>query len=236
MPLSHEQKLFFVAAIAVVAFSGMFLSLRQLSRRLQIAVAGPSVPVGQQLSPVVEALKKKDTDGDGLSDYDELFVYHTSPYLKDTDSDGIPDGQEVKNGTDPNCPEGKNCLNLGALSSPTSPAPLSPSVVSPTPQVIAPPTAASLPGLSQAPSSDMLVNLLSGNVTAQELRAFLKQQGARDEDLARIDDAALLKLYTQALTQADAQQSGNTPAPDASGSAVNPASPSPGSAPAKKNP
>lgn len=58
---------------------------------------------------------QKDTDGDGLSDADEVNVYHTSPYLKDTDSDGISDGQEVKNGTDPNCPQGKDCLANGLL-------------------------------------------------------------------------------------------------------------------------
>ena len=53
--------------------------------------------------------KTKDTDKDGLTDYLEINVYHTSPYLADTDGDGIPDGTEVKNGTDPNCPEGKVC-------------------------------------------------------------------------------------------------------------------------------
>ncbi len=56
------------------------------------------------------ALKAKDTDHDGLSDYDEINIYHTSPYLADSDSDGIPDGVEVAQGTDPNCPKGKNCL------------------------------------------------------------------------------------------------------------------------------
>ncbi|MBI5465864.1 MAG: hypothetical protein HY974_01075, partial [Candidatus Kerfeldbacteria bacterium] len=36
----------------------------------------------------IKALQTKDTDGDGLSDYDELYIYRTSPYLPDTDSDG----------------------------------------------------------------------------------------------------------------------------------------------------
>lgn len=52
-------------------------------------------------SPEVQTLRQKDTDGDGLSDYDELYIYHTSPYLKDTDSDGDNDGTEVKAGKDP---------------------------------------------------------------------------------------------------------------------------------------
>ncbi|UDQ99046.1 PA14 domain-containing protein [Lentisphaerota bacterium WC36G] len=36
-----------------------------------------------------------DTDGDSLSDYDEIYVYKTSPTYKDSDGDGISDGDEV---------------------------------------------------------------------------------------------------------------------------------------------
>ncbi len=42
-----------------------------------------------------------DTDGDGLSDGDEVHLYHTNPLIADTDGDGIPDGLEVRLGTDP---------------------------------------------------------------------------------------------------------------------------------------
>ena len=37
----------------------------------------------------------QDTDGDGISDNDEVDVYGTDPYLVDTDADGIRDGEEV---------------------------------------------------------------------------------------------------------------------------------------------
>lgn len=60
----------------------------------------------------IEALKTKDTDHDGLSDYDELYVEQTSPYLADTDSDGLSDAIEVTQGTDPNCPQGKSCIEM----------------------------------------------------------------------------------------------------------------------------
>ena len=45
---------------------------------------------------------KVDTDGDGLTDGDEVFKYHTDPTKFDTDGDGLSDGDEVlKYHTDP---------------------------------------------------------------------------------------------------------------------------------------
>lgn len=44
----------------------------------------------------------KDTDSDGLSDGDEVKKYKTHPNKPDTDGDGVKDGNEVSNGTDPN--------------------------------------------------------------------------------------------------------------------------------------
>jgi hypothetical protein len=54
-------------------------------------------------------LRAQDTDGDGLSDWDELNIYQTSPYLEDSDSDGFADKQEIDSGNDPNCPTGRDC-------------------------------------------------------------------------------------------------------------------------------
>ncbi len=42
-----------------------------------------------------------DTDRDGLTDYEEVKVYQTHPNRQDTDGDGYLDGEEVKNGYDP---------------------------------------------------------------------------------------------------------------------------------------
>ena len=42
-----------------------------------------------------------DTDGDGLMDGDEVKKYHTDPLKADTDGGGTDDGTEVKNGTNP---------------------------------------------------------------------------------------------------------------------------------------
>jgi len=43
-----------------------------------------------------------DTDGDGLSDWNELYRNWTNPFLSDTDGDGVDDKSEVDGGYDPN--------------------------------------------------------------------------------------------------------------------------------------
>ena len=43
----------------------------------------------------------KDTDKDGLSDYDEINVYKTNLNNPDSDGDGYLDGEEAKNGYSP---------------------------------------------------------------------------------------------------------------------------------------
>jgi YVTN family beta-propeller protein len=40
-----------------------------------------------------------DTDGDGITDGQEVLIYHTNPLLLSTDGTGIPDGVEVQTGT-----------------------------------------------------------------------------------------------------------------------------------------
>jgi hypothetical protein len=44
---------------------------------------------------------KSDTDGDGLSDFDEYQNFKTDPTASDTDADGISDSAEIANKTDP---------------------------------------------------------------------------------------------------------------------------------------
>jgi hypothetical protein len=42
-----------------------------------------------------------DSDGDGISDFEELYIHDSDPLDQDTDGDGIPDGWEIENGSDP---------------------------------------------------------------------------------------------------------------------------------------
>lgn len=46
-------------------------------------------------------LKNKDSDDDGLSDWDEINIFGTDPLNPDTDGDGMSDGDEVKAGRNP---------------------------------------------------------------------------------------------------------------------------------------
>ncbi|MFA6490637.1 MAG: hypothetical protein WCT43_01995, partial [Candidatus Magasanikbacteria bacterium] len=48
--------------------------------------------------------KKADTDGDGLSDSDEVKIWLTDPLKADTDGDGYLDGSEILNGFNPRGP------------------------------------------------------------------------------------------------------------------------------------
>jgi hypothetical protein len=73
----------------------------------QILFGEPVDTDGDGLDDVREAqvgtdAKNWDTDGDNLSDGDEVIIWKTDPMKKDTDGDTYDDGAEVKNGYNPN--------------------------------------------------------------------------------------------------------------------------------------
>jgi len=57
------------------------------------------------LVPIAALAGDVDTDSDGLTDYQEEFVYFTDPLISDTDGDSFPDGGEVKMGYSPLAPK-----------------------------------------------------------------------------------------------------------------------------------
>lgn len=77
--------------------------------RPQDTANSSNISFALQNASSIESLRTKDTDTDGLSDYDELYVYQTSPYLADSDSDASTDKAEIDRGSDPNCPDGQSC-------------------------------------------------------------------------------------------------------------------------------
>jgi len=111
--LSKEQKVGF-ALLSVFAILTLAIGVMQI-RNTMYGPFSLNKIVPTDLKEKVnstDALRFRDTDGDGLNDFDELYVYTTSPYLADSDSDGITDLAEVTKGTDPNCVEGQTCSAL----------------------------------------------------------------------------------------------------------------------------
>jgi cbb3-type cytochrome oxidase subunit 3 len=126
----------------------------------------------------------QDTDNDGLSDYQELNEYGTSPYLEDTDSDGIGDQAEIAAGSDPTCPQGQNCQESTLI--------------------VATSSVVSEPALTAGDSSGN-VAADSGMVSAAELRQFLLENNIIDQEtLSQISDEDILASYQQALANSQA--------------------------------
>jgi hypothetical protein len=46
----------------------------------------------------------RDSDNDGITDYDEISIFNTDPFSADTDGDGFIDSAEIENGFDPTNP------------------------------------------------------------------------------------------------------------------------------------
>lgn len=190
----QSQRLLAVILVACVAafFFGFFHILNTIrtstgADKLAQANTNALGAVGQE----IQTLKSKDTDGDGLSDYDELYVDKTSPYLKDSDGDGTSDSAEITQGTDPNCPQGAVCSALGQPENANTSA-----------------GANSVLGANQSGTG-------AGQFTASELRKMLRDAGAPATQLDAMSDEQIIAAYQQAYEQ---QTNSNTGA--ASGNSV----------------
>lgn len=199
MKQGHERRIRYTAAgaltlgVLVVTLLQFRFHLYSPLNRVLYKTARP----GEAAQEAVDTTT--DTDGDGLSDQLESKQYGTSAYIADSDSDGTNDGDEVKAGTDPNCPEGKTC---GAEAVPVATPPLGMTEEKPT------------AGGSGAVAAE--------SKSPDELRAFLKQQGVPEEILAKVDDATLIQLYQETVAEVGAPQDGaegSSPAPSTGGAA-----------------
>jgi hypothetical protein len=164
-----------------------------------------------------EALQKRtDTDGDGLSDWDEVNVYHTNPNLRDTCGDGIPDNVRVATGKNLHC-QNQNAdggspalFNAAATSSNEATGAsalqqLYPSIN--TNSVIGPDAAESGSSTLANPTASDLQQMLPRDPAA--IRAAL--QGKVDQaKLDALSDQQLLQYYDEAIAIQSGQSSGLT--------------------------
>ena len=181
--LSKEQKTG-VILLSIFAIFAIGLGILQIRNTMYAPFA-----LNKKIPPLVrddinssEALMYRDTDKDGLNDFDELYVYATSPYLADTDSDGLSDKAEVDKGTNPICPEGQTCAEAGTGADTI-------------------PNSAPLPSatftLGPAPSPQDLDKLLTDPA---EIRRMLLDSGLDKKILDATSDADLMKLVKEVLS------------------------------------
>lgn len=203
-PLDRNRKIA-AGALGVFAFVIIIMWMVQLKSSINNPLGNKSSNSNSETEECIggncsgasdESLKAKDTDGDGLSDYDELNIYNTSPYLEDSDSDGFSDKQEIDNDKDPNCPTGRDCY-LDPLTSAETEADIQDSTLnnlleqydySEEDEAI----------LEGAESFDF-ETLFGSSMSADDLREMLIQAGMDEEMLNQISDEELMDSYAEIL-------------------------------------
>jgi len=201
--LGKSQKIA-VAVLGVLAVAVIITWMAQLKKSINSPFAYNPSKTSETASTCEgpecqESLKTKDTDGDGLTDWDELNVYGTSPYLEDSDSDGISDKEEILAGTDPNCPAGRSCLTSADTNIGTS-----------TGESAFGQTNLDL-NIGESTGGQSLVNeedlqkMFSGQSNAAALRKMLLDAGMDEATLNQISDEDLMASYKEVLESEPSQ-------------------------------
>ena len=126
----------------------------------------------EQLKYILKSQQDKDTDNDGITDWQEENTYHTSKYNTDSDSDGINDKEEILAGSDPNA-SASTPNNVGSYS---------------------PDNTASQPIDFGVPKSEQNTD----NLTPDQIREILITKGGVSKEMVdKIDDKTLEKMYNE---------------------------------------
>ncbi|OGF25156.1 hypothetical protein A2303_02305 [Candidatus Falkowbacteria bacterium RIFOXYB2_FULL_47_14] len=148
-------------------------------------------------------LYSKDTDGDGLSDGDELYLYKTSPYLEDSDSDGFLDKNEIDSEHDPNCPEDRECYGTEASADADeagkTPAPAD-SMADILEQLNRANTAIPAAESSGGETPDA-AKVFGGEMSAADLRTLLISSGADEAMIGQFSDEEIVNIYKEILAE-----------------------------------
>ncbi len=214
--LSREQKVGFGMITTFGALGlvfGVFFLWNHIASPFVINYTGPKFLTGdEKAQQQMNELKKLDTDADGLSDYEELYVFKTSPYLTDSDSDGSPDKAEVQGGTDPNCAPTQPCSQVAVDA--VNPETLKGSFVQDAIDSASPEVAAGTPPTTTDPTaSDALVQI--SNMKPDEIRALLIQSGGDPKAINALTDEQLISLIMEALASTNSASATTTVEPAA---------------------
>ena len=211
----HKNQKITIAALAFIFLSMAGVWMYKLNRSIHdpfVYKEDTTVATKANTSPDSESddvLRQRDTDSDGLSDYDELRIFKTSPYLEDTDSDGFNDKQEVDSGNDPNCPQGKSCAGVSGLQNADAAPENQGSVASSSKNIsdvagdaglVAGQAAASMSTSTVNISNSDISAVLTGAVDAASLREILLNAGMNKKQLDAINDEQLMKSYKDILS------------------------------------
>lgn len=193
--ISREERVAFgfIAACGVgaIIFGGLHF-WSNVKKPFLISYTGPRyVTSSEKESEQVALQRLADTDEDGVSDYDELRIFFTSPYIADSDSDGRNDGMEIAEGGDPNCALGKTCVTQETIQARES------TIFS----EAQPPEQGGAD--LDTPNVEEVIGKLE-QLSVEEVRALLAQSGVDQEALASLSDEQVMQVYAEALK--DAQQ------------------------------
>ncbi len=211
--LNSAQKAGFVSLLifALLTVSFSFLHLRNtVYGRFVIQPKTTDLQLGEYDETV--RLQSIDTDKDTLSDYDELYMYSTSPYLPDTDSDKRADATEIAEGTDPLCPEGTVCTDeefgSGVAVSTTPASPLLEGAGTPDEILLN----SQIGGTGNGAIDPEAVTAILKDT--KKLRELILNTGKiSKEDLDRIDDVTLQKMAEEMIKEYQQTNSATTTSP-----------------------
>lgn len=192
--LTSEERTGFVLVLFTgigAMIIGSFYMIRSVQAPFDINYEGPLLlSPAEERALEIERQKTRDTDGDGLTDFAELYEHRTSPYLRDTDGDGVTDDVEI--------------AVEGGVDTPIDPAgqPQSNEFLDAFGQVFGDSfyiEGQGVDAINQSLQGGSIEDL--ENVTPELLREMLKAQGATEDQLKYITDQQLLSQYLDLLRQ-----------------------------------
>lgn len=204
--LNAEQKVAFVF-LAFLGLGGLVFGFRSFGvnldkpARMQIvnyATGEKYLSPDEREQKEREDAKNSDLDNDGISDYDELYVYKTSPYLADSDSDGFDDRTEIFSGNDPNCPEGDSCGPIVAGSEGSADGQIEDikNVLE-----VMPGAKKTLDAGTYDLNNKDDIKALFKNLGVDDIKQSLINSGASQEVIDEIDDATINKYFDEAIDE-----------------------------------